>query len=668
MKSCIDSDAILFSLAVELVALRTQNAKLKYRKEFLQKSISEMNPTAVNGGSAGNIGTKRRYDELSELNCMDSLLGLVSSLFREAITRSYPDLENPPVDVNASNRDGIDYQCNSAMQIAKLLSKQSNKKTSPREIATTIVNNVPQSNVVKKIDIAGPGFINISLDDAFISNKIRSLLIDGISVRRSDNKNRIVVDYSSPNIAKEMHVGHLRSTIIGDSIANILEFLGYSVIRLNHVGDWGTQFGMLLTHLVESFPDYMNKPPPIADLQTFYKEAKKRFDEDAEFKKRSYAAVVRLQSKQTDMYKAWQLICDISRREFNEIYKTLNISPNLIERGESFYHDFMNEVVAYLVKSQLLVEDDGRKIMWPKENKEGIPLTVVKSDGGYTYDTSDMACIKHRVECEKADRIIYITDAGQSTHFKLIFACAAEAGFYDPNKVRVDHVGFGVVLGEDKKKFKTRSGDTVRLRDLLDEGKERALKKLMQKESHKNPDRDNILTKDEIATAQDAIAIGCIKYADLSHDRNHEYEFSFDRMLDDKGNTAVYLLYSLTRIRSISRNANLTTSPSQRAAEINNLVFEHEKEIKLSKHILKFPDVILQVADDLYPHSLCSYLYELSVVFSEFYDKCYCIERYEENGQTKTRVNMSRILLCEATALVMEKCLALLGIKTVSKM
>lgn len=592
---------------------------------------------------------------------MKSLLVELTHLFQQAIDAAYPDVDGPGAIVVRGKKNVI-YQCNSAMPIAAAL-KKAGKPANPKEVADTILKAVPPNNMIKDVELTGPGFICITaINPEYIAERVRSLIVNGVKISKADAKSRVVVDYSSPNIAKEMHVGHLRSTIIGDAIANMLEFLGYDVVRLNHVGDWGTQFGMLLTHLVEKFPDYLNKPPPIADLQEFYKESKKRFDEDAEFKARAYQAVVKLQAKQPDMYKAWQLICDISRQEFAEVYARLNITPGLIERGESFYQDMMQEVVADLEKKGLLTEDEGRRIMWPSKNSVGIPLTVVKSDGGFTYDTSDMACIKHRIEVERADRVIYVTDSGQGPHFQLITACAQDAGYWDPSKVRVDHVGFGVVLGEDRKKFKTRSGESVRLRDLIDEGMERALAKLKEKE------RDKVLTPEELAAAQEAVAIGCIKYADLSHDRNNEYEFSFDRMLDDRGNTAVYLLYALTRIRSIARNAEVTKSPAERAQELTTMTIEHERELKLASFILKFPEILLQVADDLYPHSLCAYLYDLSVIFSEFYDKCYCIEKVTENGETKTRINHSRILLCDATALIMEKGLTLLGIKTLSRM
>lgn len=428
------------------------------------------------------------------------------------------------------------------------------------------------------------------------------------------------------------------------------------MLRINHIGDWGTQFGMLIAHLQDKYPDYLTNPPPIGDLQAFYKESKKRFDDDPEFKKHAYSCVVRLQAFDPDHIKGWQLICDISRREFQRIYERLDIV--LVERGESFYQNRMTDIVKELEAKGLLENDEGRKIMWA----EGIsvPLTIIKSDGGFTYDTSDMAALKQRLHEEKADWIIYVTDAGQAVHFQQIVKCGEKAGIFDAKKHRVDHVGFGVVLGEDKKKFKTRSGDTVRLVDLLDEGLKRALDKLKEKE------RDKVLTEEELKQAQEAVAYGCIKYADLSHNRNHEYVFSFDKMLEDKGNTAVYLLYAYTRIRSIARNANFTREKVKEAAKTTQISLNHEKEWKLGKVLLKFPDVLVKITEDLCMHHLCEYVYEIATTFTEFYDSCYCIEK-DSSGDI-VKVNIGRILLTEATAQIMAKCFDILGLKPVSKM
>lgn len=342
--------------------------------------------------------------------------------------------------------------------------------------------------------------------------------------------------------------------------------------------------------------------------------------------------------------------------EFQSIYERLDIV--LIERGESFYQTRMLAVIKELEEKGLLEEDEGRKIMWA--DGISVPLTIVKSDGGFTYDTSDMATIKQRLEEEKADWLIYVVDAGQATHFQLIEKCAQRAGIMDPKRHRMDFVGFGVVLGEDKKKFKTRSGETVRLVDLLDEGLRRALDKLKEKE------RDKVLTERELREAQEAVAYGCIKYADLSHNRNHEYVFSFDKMLEDKGNTAVYLLYAYTRICSIARNANLSPEKLKELIKTTAVSLDHEKEWKLGKVLLKFPDVLVKITQDLCMHHLCEYIYEIATTFTEFYDSCYCIEK-DSSGDV-VKINVGRILLADVTAQVMKKCFDILGIKTVSKM
>jgi len=451
-----------------------------------------------------------------------------------------------------------------------------------------------------------------------------------------------------------MHVGHLRSTIIGDSISRLLEFLGHDVLRINHIGDWGTQFGMLIAHLQDEFPDFKTKSPPISDLMAFYKQSKARFDSDEEFKSRAYACVVKLQAHEEDYLKAWNLICDVSRKEFQKVYDRLDI--NLVERGESFYQDRMKDVVSDLGKKNHLEEDEGRKIMWA----EGIqvPLTVVKSDGGFTYDTSDMAAIRQRVFEEGADWLVYVTDAGQATHFQSVIACAEKAG-YKKSGVRVDHVGFGVVLGEDKKKFKTRSGDTVRLVELLDEGLKRSKEKLLEKE------REKVLTEEELLAAQTNIAYGCIKYSDLSHNRNHEYIFSFDKMLDDRGNTAAYMLYAYTRIRSIARTANVTKEQLEQAKK-QGFKLEHEKELKLGKLLLRFGEVIHRITDDLLLHPLCDFMYEVANTFTEFYEKCYCVEK--DKAGVIVKINWERLLLCEATANVLHTCFSILGLKPVQKM
>ncbi|KAM9333168.1 arginine--tRNA ligase, cytoplasmic isoform 2-T2 [Pholidichthys leucotaenia] len=581
----------------------------------------------------------------------------LQDIFTEAIRKSCPELDDPPLTVTPNQQAKFgDYQCNSAMAMAQML-KAKGVKSNPREIAEKIVQNLPESELIQKTEIAGPGFINVHLKKTFISKLLSNLLINGVQPPPLASSKKVVVDFSSPNVAKEMHVGHLRSTIIGESVCRLFEFFGYNVLRLNHIGDWGTQFGMLIAHLQDKFPDYLMVSPPIGDLQAFYKESKKRFDSEEDFKKRAYQCVVKLQSKEPDFIKAWNLICDVSRKEFQKIYDCLDIS--IIERGESYYQDLMTQVVKELEDKGYMKVEEGRKIVFAPDHP--VPLTVVKSDGGYTYDTSDLAAIRQRIFEEKADIIIYVIDSGQSTHMQTIFSAARMIGWYDPAVIRVQHAGFGVVLGEDKKKFKTRSGDTVRLIDLLEEGLKRSMDKLKEKE------RDKVLTPEELVQAQRAVAFGCVKYADLSHNRVNDYVFSFDKMLDDRGNTAAYLLYAYTRIRSIVRLANIDEAALRKAAETAEIVLDHEKEWKLGKCILRFPEILQKILDDLLFHTLCDYLYELATTFTEFYDNCYCVEKDRQTGEV-VKVNMWRMLLCEATAITMAKGFDILGISPVQRM
>uniref|UniRef100_A0A663MVN1 Arginine--tRNA ligase, cytoplasmic n=1 Tax=Athene cunicularia TaxID=194338 RepID=A0A663MVN1_ATHCN len=554
-----------------LEGLRDENAKLKYRLNFLQKSLQE----------------ERSKTAKSMININSCL----QEIFGAAIQAAYPDLENPPLVVTPSQQPKFgDYQCNSAMGITQILLKTKEQKVSPREIAEKISKNIPANECIEKIEIAGPGFINIHLRKDFVSKQLSSLLMNGVQPPAVGKRKKVVVDFSSPNIAKEMHVGHLRSTIIGESMCRLFEFAVTK--ELNHY-----------------------------------------------------------------FIKAWELICDVSRKEFQKIYNCLDIT--LIERGESFYHEMMKDIVKEFEDKGFVQVDDGRKIVFVPGFP--VPLTIMKSDGGYTYDTSDLAALKHRLCEEKADILIYVVDSGQSVHLQTVFAAGQMIGWYDPKVTRVAHAAFGVVLGEDKKKFKTRSGDTVRLIDLLEEGLKRAMDKLRDKE------RDKVLTAEELKAAQTSVAFGCIKYADLSHNRLNDYVFSFDKMLDDRGNTAAYLLYAFTRIRAIARLANIDEQMLRKAAREEVLILDHEKEWKLGKCILRFPEILQKILDDLLLHTLCDYLYELATTFTEFYDNCYCVEKDRQSGQI-VKVNMWRLLLCEATATVMAKGFDILGIKPVQRM
>ncbi|XP_034116244.1 probable arginine--tRNA ligase, cytoplasmic [Drosophila albomicans] len=626
-----------------VVKLLNENAKLKHRLAIINQAIAD---------EKKNMSPETDSD--NTLLIMDHL----EKIFSAAIAEAYPLYSKTPVIIAAVNNVSAkfgDYQCNNAMGLAKKM-KEAGISISPRDIATEIKRCCPASPLIDKIEVAGAGFVNVFLSKQHAVSALTTMLRDGISPPNVPKK-RILVDFSSPNIAKQMHVGHLRSTIIGESICRLLEFLQHDVLRINHLGDWGTQFGMLIAHLEDRFPNFINESPPIGDLQAFYKESKKRFDDDEHFKKRAYQHVVTLQAGDPKSIKAWQLICDVSRQEFQKIYNRLDVT--IEERGESFYQSRMLSVVEFLRSKNLLEHDDGREIMWPNVNKTGIPLTIVKSDGGFTYDTSDMAAIRHRIEEECVNWIIYVVDSGQSTHFNSIFEAAQRCGIANPNEHRIDHVQFGVVLGEDGKKFKTRSGDTVKLSDLLDEGMKCSLKQLQDR------GRDQILTPQELSDAQESVAYGCIKYADLCHNRISDYVFSFEKMLDDRGNTAVYLLYTYSRICSIARSSGEDFSNPAKILDAFNIVLDHEKEWKLAKTLLKFFDIIIKCSSGLYLHFLCEFCYEVCTAFTEFYDSCYCIEK-DKTGKI-VKVNHSRILLCEATAAVLRQCFKILGLKPVAK-
>uniref|UniRef100_A0A915LEF0 Probable arginine--tRNA ligase, cytoplasmic n=1 Tax=Romanomermis culicivorax TaxID=13658 RepID=A0A915LEF0_ROMCU len=462
----IDNEFILDRFP-NLAKLREENERLKYRCGILENSIKEIkNMQPVKSSKLSVVPTEHF-----------SLIDYIKRLFDHAIKTAYPDFRDLPVVISDSTKEAFgDYQCNSAMAISKIIG-ETGHKTNPRKVAEDILKELSYSELVEKVAIEGPGFMNVFLNKNEVYRIAGDLLLNGISPPHFPKK-RVVVDFSSPNIAKQMHVGHLRSTVIGDSVCRLYEFLGFEVLRHNHVGDWGTQFGMLIAHLADCFPDYATKPPPIGDLQEFYKASKKRFDENVDgFKQRAYECVVRLQKGDTEITNAWRLICEISRKEFQAIYDRLDIK--LTERGESFYNDKMALVVQELEKANFITEEEGRKLVFVKDIS--VPLTVVKSDGGYTYDTSDLAALRYRLIDEKCDIAIYVVDSGQSLHFQTIFGAGQMMKWYDPSEKRVQHVQFGVVLGEDKKKFKTRSGETVRLCDLLDEGVKRSLAKLQEK-------------------------------------------------------------------------------------------------------------------------------------------------------------------------------------------
>lgn len=442
------------------------------------------------------------------------------------------------------------------------------------------------------------------------------------------NKKKVVVDFSSPNIAKEMHVGHLRSTIIGDTLSNVLTFAGHDVLRLNHVGDWGTQFGMLVEHLRDEYPEALlnnnNQDVDLGDLVTLYKAAKKRFDVDEEFKVRAREGVVKLQAGDAESLAAWESLCRASRVEYQKIYDRLNI-VGLHERGESFYNPYLEGVVTELQNLGLAVESEGATAVFLEgyANRDGspLPMLVRKSDGGFNYATTDLAAVRHRVQFdpneggEKADRVLYVTDAGQSQHFEMVFAAAKKAGFV-PDTVSLEHVPFGLVQGEDGKKFATRSGDTVKLKDLLDEAVRIAGEDIKSRMAD-HPGESELT--DALSDVAKTVGIGAVKYADLSMNRESNYKFSYGRMLSLNGNTAPYMLYAYARICGIVRKA---TGQSEENKIIwpeaaSTILITHDSEKQLVRNLVKLPDILSEVEMELYPNRLCDYLFETSQKFNQ---------------------------------------------------
>ena len=553
-----------------------------------------------------------------------------------------------------------DYQSNISLTLSKILKKN------PREIASEFISilnkNDNLNSLCETIEIAGPGFINIKLKKTIYINKLISNLNSinlGIPLTSAKNK-KIVVDFSSPNIAKEMHVGHLRSTIIGDTISRILELRGYEVLRLNHVGDWGTQFGMLITHLKDIYQDSINdfKNINLGDLVNFYKASKKRFDNEIEFQERSRLEVVKLQKGDEISLKAWKLLCKESRKEFNNIYQSLNIK--IIERGESFYNPYLKSIIDDLNKQGILVEDNGAKCVFLDGmiNKEGkrLPLIIQKKDGGFNYATTDLAALRYRFkkppDGDGVGRIIYVTDQGQSNHFAGVFQVAMKASWI-PENCKVDHVPFGLVQGIDGKKLKTREGAAIKLKDLLSESIKRAKTDLEERINLDNRNEG----KEFIDHTSRIIGISAVKYADLSQNRLTNYQFSFDKMLSLSGNTAPYLLYTLVRISGINRKNN----DKNRFNGDINISFSNDLEWNLLKKLLKLDEIIISIEKDLLPNRLCTYLFELCQIYNRFYDKLPILKAEKEQM-------IARLKLCELTEKTLKLSLGLLGIETLERM
>ena len=493
-------------------------------------------------------------------------------------------------------------------------------------------------------------YIDIYLNPEWAQNEALNILKKGISLDTEYKNKHVAIDFSSPNIAKEMHVGHLRSTILGECICRILEFLGNKVERINHVGDWGTQFGMLIAYLESINPNYSNEPEKcgnIRDLEGFYKNAKKKFDEDPEFKKKSQLKTVDLQKGDPDARKAWQFICQISRDNFEIVYKKLGV--HLTEVGESFYDDLCRKLVSDLEEKKIIIEDKGAKILRVPGFKN--PMIIVKSDGGIGYDSTDLAALNYRVNTLKADWLIYVVATEQSEHFKILFKAGEIAGFYKEGDVRLDHMAFGLVQGADGKKIATRKGGNLKLIDLLEEGQENAEKEMIKRNEKNNLE----MSEEYIKEASEKLGTSAIKYFDLKQFRTSGYKFDFNKMLDDKGNTAVYLFYSYVRICSIYRKINLNEEQIEELIKTNKIEVKEKSEKKLLNHLLLFNDVIDDVLKDLSLNLLCDYVYGIATKFSEFYEAC------------KIVGNNSRILLTELCKRFMKLSFDLLSLTPIEK-
>lgn len=579
---------------------------------------------------------------------MNTLKLTLSQIAGDALSEA-SGLENcDPNVITASKPEFGDYQSNGVMSVAKKIGSK------PRELANLVVEAIAaQSNpLIEGLEVAGPGFINIHLSDAALIQRANEIEGDlGKLIPQADAPKKIVVDYSSPNLAKEMHVGHLRGTIIGDCLARVLEKQGHEIIRQNHVGDWGTQFGMLISYMRELGEAQGDLPTQLADLESFYRAAKQRFDEDPEFANIARSSVVKLQGGDEEHLTAWQLFIDESLKHCQAVYDKLNVTLSRKDlKAESFYNKELEGVVKKLEDAALLSVSDGARCVFLPEftGKDGEPLPVIiqKTDGGYLYATTDLAAVAYRSFTLQADRSLYVVDARQSLHFQQVFAVARAAGFASEN-ISLEHIAYGTMMGKDGRPFKTRSGDTIKLVDLLDE----AIRRAHELVAGKNPGLEDAAYS-EIA---EKVGIAAVKYADLSKNRTSDYVFDWSSMLSFEGNTAPYLMYAYARIRSILRKQesgleNIQITTATEAAERNLLL-----------KILQLPEIVDMVARDCYPNFLCNYLYELAGLFMRFYESCPILKAEPE-------LRDSRLALSALAAATLQQGLGLLGIETLEQM
>ncbi|MEX5350169.1 arginine--tRNA ligase [Pseudomonas juntendi] len=574
----------------------------------------------------------------------------IRQLIQQALTQLVsdgvlPEGLTPAIQVeNARDKTHGDFASNIAMMLAKPAGMK------PRDLAEKLIDALPASDDITKVEIAGPGFLNFFQNTLALANRLDAALADDhLGVRKVGPSEKVVIDLSAPNLAKEMHVGHLRSTIIGDSVARVLEFLGDQVIRQNHVGDWGTQFGMLLAYLEEN-PITSDE---LSDLENFYRAAKKRFDESEAFATRARGLVVKLQAGDPECMALWTRFKDISLSHCQKTYELLNVKLTMADvMGESAYNADLANVVADLKAKGLLVEDQGAQCVFLDEfkNAEGEPLPVIvqKADGGYLYATTDLAAVRYRSNVLKADRALYFVDQRQALHFNQVFEVARRAGFVG-HPMQMEHMGFGTMNGADGRPFKTRDGGTVKLIDLLTEAKERAYTLVKDK----NPS----LSEDELRRIGEVVGIGAVKYADLSKHRTSDYSFNFELMLNFDGNTAPYLLYAYTRVASVFRKLGKGFDEVE-----GKITLQAAHEQDLAARLAQFGEVLNNVAEKGTPHVLCSYLYDIAGLFSSFYENCPILAAETAEQQ------QSRLRLAALTGRTLKQGLELLGLETLERM
>jgi len=614
--------------------------------------------------------------ERTQKKTLTNISKSVTNLMNKAIRKAFPIPDFNSI-VTWNNTGTSDLSCPSAMKIYSMNSKKEGFIfPSSKEVAQEIIANFEKDGFIEelifsqqqtgplkenpnpqqhgkgkkeKIEIAN-FFIDINLNKEWVEKTAMDVLKNGVSLDTPHTEKKVLVDFSSPNIAKEMHVGHLRSTILGDTICRILEYLGNDVMRINHVGDWGTQFGMLIAHLEDSCANFLTEKPDISDLESFYKAAKKRFDEEPDFMKRAQLKTVSLQTGDANCKEAWIFICEVSRREFNKIYERLDIK--LKEVGESFYDPLCRKLAEDLEKSGLVVLDQGAKVLRMEGFK--IPYMIVKTDGGLTYDTTDLAALNYRLNELKRDWVIYTIGSEQELHMKLLFKAGELCGWHKPPQTRLDHMAFGLMLSAEGKKMATRDGNNIKLVNLLNEAKARALKEI------KSRAEENKLEVDEeyLERASSNLGYSAVKYFDLKQNRTSQYKFDYSLMLDPRGNTAVYLFYNYVRIISVFKKLEVSEKDIEELIKTKSIIITEKKEKNLLIQLIKLNDIIDELLDDLAINKLTDYVYNVAVKFAEFYEECH-ISGSEHRD--------SRILIVELTRRMMKLSFDLLGLKPIEK-